>query len=195
MAAPIIRADGFVAPCIPTLAVKPPAGPDWVRSNRSPRKRNRSLDGPAPKFRILKIHRAETAAEIRGLRCETSDIPRQRPGPSPLTLGNVDTPPSTGNGRRETIVAGWAYRIRTWKCRNQNPAGSHGYQRSFRKCAEIRPLPQEVSSHLRMRGHGSRVSTAHQTQPEFCLWTRFTLGLARLATAMHMGWLGRAPSR
>jgi hypothetical protein len=28
----------------------------------------------------------------------------------------------TGNGRRETIVAGWAYRIRTWKCRNQNPA-------------------------------------------------------------------------
>jgi bifunctional non-homologous end joining protein LigD len=30
MAAPLIRADGFVTPCIPTLAVKPPAGPDWV---------------------------------------------------------------------------------------------------------------------------------------------------------------------
>ena len=30
MAAPLIRADGFVAPCIPTLAAKPPAGPDWV---------------------------------------------------------------------------------------------------------------------------------------------------------------------
>jgi hypothetical protein len=71
--------------------------------NRSARKRNRSLDAPAPKFRILKIHRAETGAEIRGLRCETSDIPRQRPGPS-LTLGNVDTRPSPGNGRRETIV-------------------------------------------------------------------------------------------
>jgi bifunctional non-homologous end joining protein LigD len=28
--APLIRADGFVAPCIPTLAVKPPSGPDWV---------------------------------------------------------------------------------------------------------------------------------------------------------------------
>jgi hypothetical protein len=143
-------------------------------------------------IRILKIHRAETGAEIRGLRCETSDIPRQRPGPSPLTLGNVDTPPSTGNDRRETIVAGWAYRIRTWKCRNQNPAGSHGLSALS---AEIRPLPQEVSSHLRMPGHGNRVSTAHQTQPDFRLWTRFKLGLARLATAMHMGWLGRAPLR
>jgi ATP-dependent DNA ligase len=30
MAAPIIPADGFVAPCIPTLAHKPPSGPDWV---------------------------------------------------------------------------------------------------------------------------------------------------------------------
>jgi bifunctional non-homologous end joining protein LigD len=25
-----IRADGFVDPCIPTLAHKPPSGPDWV---------------------------------------------------------------------------------------------------------------------------------------------------------------------
>jgi hypothetical protein len=58
--------------------------------NRSARKRNRSLDAPAPKFRILKIHRAETGAEIRGLRCETSDIPRQN----------------------------WAERIRTALCRN-----------------------------------------------------------------------------
>jgi ATP-dependent DNA ligase len=30
MAAPVIRADGFVAPCIPTLAHKPPSRPDWV---------------------------------------------------------------------------------------------------------------------------------------------------------------------
>jgi bifunctional non-homologous end joining protein LigD len=30
MATPIIRADGFIAPCIPTLAAKPPSGPDWV---------------------------------------------------------------------------------------------------------------------------------------------------------------------
>jgi ATP-dependent DNA ligase len=25
-----VRIDGFVDPCIPTLAAKPPAGPDWV---------------------------------------------------------------------------------------------------------------------------------------------------------------------
>jgi hypothetical protein len=85
-------------------------------SNRSLRKRNRSLDAPAPKFRILKIHRAETGADIRGFWCETSDIPRQRPGPSPLTLVNVDAPPSAGNGRRDTAVAGWAERIRTALC-------------------------------------------------------------------------------
>jgi hypothetical protein len=30
MAAPLIRADGFVAPCIPSLAHKPPSGPDWL---------------------------------------------------------------------------------------------------------------------------------------------------------------------
>jgi ATP-dependent DNA ligase len=29
MAASLIRADGFVAPCIPTLAHKPPSGPGW----------------------------------------------------------------------------------------------------------------------------------------------------------------------
>jgi hypothetical protein len=164
-------------------------------SNRSPRKRNRSLDGPAPKFRILKIHRAETGAEIRGLRYDSYDFPRQRPGSGPLTLGNVDTPPSTGNDRRETIVAGWAYRIRTWKCRNQNPAGSHGLSALISKNCGDSARFQEVSSHLRMPGHGNRVSTAHQTQPDFRLWTRFKLGLARLATAMHTGWLGRAPSR
>jgi bifunctional non-homologous end joining protein LigD len=30
MAAPLIRADGFVAPCIPSLAHKPSIGPDGV---------------------------------------------------------------------------------------------------------------------------------------------------------------------
>jgi bifunctional non-homologous end joining protein LigD len=25
-----VRADGFIEPCIPTLAAKPPPGPDWV---------------------------------------------------------------------------------------------------------------------------------------------------------------------
>jgi bifunctional non-homologous end joining protein LigD len=26
----VVRADGFVGPCIPSLAHKPPSGPDWV---------------------------------------------------------------------------------------------------------------------------------------------------------------------
>jgi hypothetical protein len=56
--------------------------PVSATSNRSQWKRNRSLHDPAPKFRILKIYRAETGAEIRGLWCEASDIPRQRPGPT-----------------------------------------------------------------------------------------------------------------
>jgi ATP-dependent DNA ligase len=30
MATRRIRTDGFVDPCIPTLAAKPPSGPDWV---------------------------------------------------------------------------------------------------------------------------------------------------------------------
>jgi bifunctional non-homologous end joining protein LigD len=30
MAAPLVRADAFVAPCIPSLAHKPPSGPGWV---------------------------------------------------------------------------------------------------------------------------------------------------------------------
>jgi bifunctional non-homologous end joining protein LigD len=30
MATRRIRTDGFIDPCIPTLAAKPPAGPDWV---------------------------------------------------------------------------------------------------------------------------------------------------------------------
>jgi hypothetical protein len=30
MATRRIRTDGFIDPCIPTLAAKPPSGPDWV---------------------------------------------------------------------------------------------------------------------------------------------------------------------
>jgi bifunctional non-homologous end joining protein LigD len=30
MVGPLVRAEGFVAPCIPTLAHKPPFGPYWV---------------------------------------------------------------------------------------------------------------------------------------------------------------------
>jgi hypothetical protein len=65
-------------------------------SNRSPRIRNRSLDAPALKFRILKIHRAETYRGICGLRRQTSKIPRQRPDSWPLTSGNVAASQSAG---------------------------------------------------------------------------------------------------
>ena len=30
MAAPRVRIDSFIDPCIPTLAAKPPSGPGWV---------------------------------------------------------------------------------------------------------------------------------------------------------------------
>jgi bifunctional non-homologous end joining protein LigD len=31
-----VRADGFIDPCIPTLAAKPPSGPDWVHEIGAP---------------------------------------------------------------------------------------------------------------------------------------------------------------
>ena len=100
-----------------TPACWPAASP--ADSNRSPRKRNRSLGAPARKFRILKIHRAETRPGNLDLRGEVSDIPRQRPDSWPLTSGNVGTSASTRNSYAETIVAGWAERIRTALCRIQ----------------------------------------------------------------------------
>ena len=60
-------------------------------SNRSPRKRNRSLDNLARKFRILKNHRAETRAGNLGLQREMPDIPRQRPDFWRPNSGNVGT--------------------------------------------------------------------------------------------------------
>ena len=59
-----------------------------------------------PKFRILKIHRAETRPRNLGLRYEVSDIPRQRPGSWPLTSGNIGTSLSAGNPYEETPLAG-----------------------------------------------------------------------------------------
>jgi hypothetical protein len=69
-------------------------------------KRNRSLDSSRSKFRILKNHRAETRSEFRRLRWEVPGFPCQRPGPWPVTSGNVDTSASTRNSRRET-PCGW----------------------------------------------------------------------------------------
>jgi transglutaminase-like putative cysteine protease len=75
------------------LATVPPCpqAPKAAISNRSLLKRNRSLDNPALKFRILKTQPAETHRGIRGFRRETAEIPRQRPGSWPLTSGNVGT--------------------------------------------------------------------------------------------------------
>src|SRR5271156_4642737 len=74
-----------------------------------------------PKFRILKIRRAETRPGNPGLRYEVHDIPRQRPGSWPPTSGQVDTSPIAGNPCAESTMAGWGARIRTWKWRNQSP--------------------------------------------------------------------------
>jgi hypothetical protein len=61
-----------------------------AQAGRAGRRRFRAglcgtLDGRQFKFRILKIHRAEIDAEIRGLWCETSDIPRVTPPPNGRT--------------------------------------------------------------------------------------------------------------
>src|SRR5712672_1510557 len=84
-------------------------------------KRNRSLVTPPVKFRILKIHAAETRRGKRPPRWEAPDFPRQRPAHCTLTLGIVGGSPTPGNHTAETALAGWGARIRTWEWRNQNP--------------------------------------------------------------------------
>src|SRR5260370_26860987 len=86
-------------------------------------KRNRPLVTPPVKFRILKIHAAETRPGKRPPRWEAPDFPRQRPAHCPLTLGNVGGSPTPGNHTAETRLAGWGARIRTWECW-KNPRGS-----------------------------------------------------------------------
>src|SRR6266446_254191 len=73
---------------------------------------------PPVKFRILKIHAAETRREKRPPRWEAPDFPRQRPAHCPLTFGNVGGSPTPGNHTAETALAGWGARIRTWEWQN-----------------------------------------------------------------------------
>jgi hypothetical protein len=54
-------------------------------------------DLPFPKFRILKVHRAETRPRNLGLLYEVHDTPRERPAFRTLTSGNVGTSLSTRN--------------------------------------------------------------------------------------------------
>src|SRR6266446_7226241 len=71
---------------------------------------------PPAKFRILKIHAAETRPGKRPPRWEAPDFPRQRPAHCPLTLGNVGGSPTPGTHDAETALAGWGARIRTLEC-------------------------------------------------------------------------------
>src|SRR6266481_9309488 len=82
-------------------------------SNPSLPKRNRSLVTPPVKFRILKIHAAETRPGKRPPRWEAPDFPRQRPAHCPLTLGNVGGPHTAGNDGAETALVGCPGGIRT----------------------------------------------------------------------------------
>src|SRR6267154_4633587 len=75
-------------------------------SNPSLPKRNRSLVTPPVKFRILKIHAAETRPGKRPPRWEAPDFPRQRPAHCPLTRGNVGGPHTAGNDGAETALVG-----------------------------------------------------------------------------------------
>jgi hypothetical protein len=107
-------------------------------------KRNRSLVPPPVKFRILKIHAAETRREKRPPQWEAPDFPRQRPAHCPLTRGNVGGPHTAGNDGAETALGGWGGRIRTseggFKIRSHG-AGSNlfrGEERHERGCREGR---------------------------------------------------------
>src|SRR5258708_30188849 len=82
---------------------------------------NRSLVTPPVKFRILKIHAAETRRGKRPPRWEAPDFPRQTPAHSPLTLGNVGGSPPPGNHTAETALSARGARIPTRELRNHNP--------------------------------------------------------------------------
>ena len=94
----------------------------WRRASLP--KRNRSLVTPPVKFRILKIHAAETRPGKHTPRWEAPDFPRQRPAHCPLTLGNIGGSPTPGNHTAETALAGWGARIRTWEWRKSKSPNS-----------------------------------------------------------------------
>src|SRR6266436_1141869 len=79
---------------------------------------------PSAKFRILKIHAAETRPGKRPPRWEAPDFPRQRPAHCPLTLGNVGGPHTAGNDGAETALVGWGESIRTSELQKLRPSNS-----------------------------------------------------------------------
>jgi hypothetical protein len=88
--------------------------------SRRPRP-NRSPEQPVVGFRILKICRAETLREKRGLGSEMTDFPLQRRPVCPITAGKIDSFRNAGKRWGETPVAGWGAWIRTREWRNQKP--------------------------------------------------------------------------
>src|SRR6266481_1919348 len=136
-------------------------------SNPSLPKRNRSLVTPPVKFRILKIHAAETRPGKRPPRWEAPDFPRQRPAHCPLTLGNVGGSPTPGNHTAETGLAGWGARIRTWEWRNQNLANSgFSVNKYSDKSAIYDPFPtNRLASVSDDRGTARFRQTASPTVP------------------------------
>src|SRR5260221_7442279 len=82
---------------------------------------------PPVKFRILKIHAAETRPGKRPPRWEAPDFPRQRPAHCPLTLGNVGGSPTPGNHTADTGPACSGARIPTKALRNLKTPVDHGY--------------------------------------------------------------------
>jgi hypothetical protein len=133
------RMDG--EPLLSTRPAQPPTGTIWCLriycssarccAPRSVTDSYRSSVASTPKFRILKIHRAETRPGNLDLRGEVSDIPRQRPDSWPLTSGNVASSQSAAVSNSNRSLQGVAAdRIvgaskpdfaRDWRLRRQQP--------------------------------------------------------------------------
>src|SRR5712671_6633163 len=154
-------------------------------SNPSLPKRNRSLVTPPVKFRILKIHAAETRRGKRPPRWEAPDFPRQRPAHCPLTRGNVGGPHTAGNDGAETALVGWGARIRTWEWRNPNPLPYHLPTRQSARhrkpvpisCQAERATPLEGATHnarIRPGRAGDRAAGRSGRDPAVCSGQRKT---------------------
>src|SRR6266404_6728185 len=136
-------------------------------SNPSLPKRNRSLATPPVKFRILKIHAAETRREKRPPRWEAPDFPRQRPAHCPLTLGNVGGSPTPGNHTAETGLAGWGTRIRTWEWRNQTCCSTQALEQRCPMDQSFAPVGGSPPRPTRVAQTGARAAEARRARVAF----------------------------
>jgi hypothetical protein len=82
-----VRTDGFVDPCIPSLAAKPPAGPDWVHEIKHDgyrlivRREGKALRGyvvrDANKQALAYLYSRDSDAEARHAKVLTKDEARR----------------------------------------------------------------------------------------------------------------------